>query len=215
MRIYARVLASTGLVLALGVCLLCTAPAGSAADKKDDKKDEKKDDDKPSPAIDPVAKMADMIEKGDMDKAKKAAADVADKYSLGDAMNVLKPRAKGGIGVGKEGQYNPDGIELQIQQKLSKKTQNKSDLEKSAADIERMADIVAGIAEITDLFTPKKKVGDKDPKDWKDYTTDMKEASAELAKAAKAKDADAIKKAAQRLNSSCNNCHGKFRDDQN
>src|SRR3954468_22138862 len=115
MRIYARVLACTGLVLALGVCLLCSAPAGSAADKKDDKKD----DDKPSPAIEPVAKMADLIEKGDMNGAKKTAADVADKYSLGDAMNVFKPRAKGGIGVGKEGQYNPDGIELQIQQKLS------------------------------------------------------------------------------------------------
>src|SRR4051794_35393023 len=203
MRIYARVLASTGLVLALGVCLL-------AADKKDDKKD----DDKPSPAIEPVAKMADLIDKGDMTGAKKTAADVADKYSLGDAMNVFKPRAKGGIGVGKEGQYNPDGIELQIQQKLAKKTQSKGDLDKSAADVERMADIAAGIAEVTDLFTPKKKVGDKDPKDWKDYTKDMREASAELKKAAKDKDPDAIKKAAQRLNSSCNNCHGKSRDDQ-
>ena len=115
MRIYARVLAGTGLVLALGVCLLCTAP-GSAADKKDDKKDE----DKPSPAIEPVAKMADMIDKGDMDGAKKAATTVADKYSLGDTMNVFKPRSRGGIGVGKEGQYGPnDGIELQIQMVLA------------------------------------------------------------------------------------------------
>src|SRR5260370_32894180 len=110
MRIYAGGLASTGLVLAVGVCLLCTAP-GSAADKKDDKKD----DDKPSPAIEPVAKMADMIDKGDMDGAKKAAANVADKYSLGDTMNGFKPRSRGGIGVAKEGQYGPnDGIELQI-----------------------------------------------------------------------------------------------------
>ena len=40
----------------------------------------------------------------------------------------------------------------------------------------------------------------------------MGDAAVELAKAAKAKEPKGVKDAAGKLNTSCNNCHGVFRD---
>ena len=66
--------------------------------------------------------------------------------------------------------------------------------------------------EKTDHHTPKKKEGDKDPKDWTTWTDDMLKAAKALAAAAEKKDAKAVKDAAYKLNNSCNNCHEVFRD---
>ena len=57
-------------------------------------------------------------------------------------------------------------------------------------------------------------MGKKDPAKWKAMTKDMYESSQELIKALKAKDTNAIKTAANKLNGTCTDCHGDFRDDK-
>src|SRR5258705_246703 len=64
MRMYARVLAASGVVLALGVCLLSAVGLGRAADDK-----EKKD------IIDAVNTMADTVQKRGQDRGPKGHQD--------------------------------------------------------------------------------------------------------------------------------------------
>jgi len=73
-------------------------------------------------------------------------------------------------------------------------------------------DRATAVAEIALAKTPKKKDGEKDPKDWKEYSEEMIKQSRELRKAIEAADPKAVKVTANKLNASCTNCHGKFRD---
>jgi hypothetical protein len=200
MRLYARVLAVSGVVLALGVCLLSAVGPGRADEK------EKKD------IIDAVNKMADSFQKGDKDALKKQTEDLCKGAPLEGIMELLKLRTKDGLGVGaKPGAIQPDGIEAKVQA-LAKKELTAQDLTQQAADLEKMAYIIGAVSQAADYNTPKKKVGEKDPKDWKSWTDDMQSATGDLAKAIKAKNPKDIKTAASKLNGSCNNCHGVFRD---
>jgi len=193
MRLRAPVLVGGFAVLALGVGLLAVRAADDNGAK------------------DGVLKLAGMVEKGDP-AVKKTAEDVA-KEGLNEAMTLLKLRSKDGLGFGaKAGKdASKDGIEAKIIG-LAKKELTKAEIKEQAADLEKSAYITAAIAHVTDVHTPKKKVGDKDPKEWMKSTEDMKQSSMDLAAAAKKGDTAAVKKAATKLNSSCNNCHGIFRD---
>jgi len=144
--------------------------------------------------------------------------------SLQDVMELMKKRVKekdgkitGGFGVGpKATAQMDDGIEARIQnlgrKKLTKAQLGDKDLMK---DLAQMADRTAVIGEVA-LAKPavKKKVGDKDPKDWAKWSEDMtkaaRELSKELQKGDKA-DPDQVKTIASTLNGSCTDCHGKFR----
>jgi soluble cytochrome b562 len=204
MRLNARVLTVSGVMLALGVCLLSAVGLGIAADDKDEK--EKKE------MTEAVLKLADAVEKGDKDAIQKLTEEIGKKYPLGTVMELFKPRAKGGLGVDSAPLAGKvDGIEARIQD-LSKKPLTQADLAKQTADLEKMVKITAAIAQIADYNTPKKKVGEKDPKDWKTWTMDMQTGAADVTKAIKAKNEKDLKTAAAKLNSSCNNCHGVFRD---
>ncbi len=199
MRVHARVLIASAVAVALGVWALSAVGPGKAADE--DKE-----------AREAIEKLAETVAKGDKDAAKKQAEEVAKKVELSAVMETFKLRAKGGRGVGKTANaITPDGIEAQIMG-LAKKEPAAAALNKTAADLEEMANITTAIAFLAEAHTPKKKVGDKDPKDWKQWVQDMQAASGDLAKAAKAKDGPGIKTAATKLNSACNNCHGVFRD---
>jgi Cytochrome C' len=207
MRLNARVLAVSGVVLALGVCLFSAVGLGTAADDKEKKE-----------VTDAVLKMADAFEKGDNAALKKQTEDLckdppAGKGTpLGTVMELLKLRSKDGLGIGATpGAITPDGIEAKIQE-MAKKAPSAAVLGKQGADLEKIANITGAISQVAEFYTPKKKVGDKDPKDWKNWTEDMRAGSADLAKAIKAKNEKDIKTAANKLNSSCNNCHGVFRD---
>jgi hypothetical protein len=201
MRLYARVLAASGVVLALGVCLVYVVGSGSAADEKDKKE-----------VTDAVLKLAEAVEKGDKEAIKKQTEDLAKSAPLGSVMDLLKLRTKDGLGVGATpGAITPDGIEAKIQA-LAKKPLTAAELAKQGPDLEKMAYIATAISHVADYNTPKKKMGEKDPKDWKTWTEDMQTGSADLAKAIKAKNPMDIKTVANKLNSSCNNCHGVFRD---
>jgi hypothetical protein len=172
--------------------------------------------------------MSEAVEKEEFDVAKARAAALAslkgdpkadtgpvalhEKAELIDLMNLLRLRDKGGLGFGLKPTppASNDGIESRLMG-WAKRAPAGAELNKQADDIARAAYVLATISELTEAHTPKKKEGDKDPKDWKQWTDDMREGSLELAAAARAKDKDAIKKAANKLNASCNNCHGVFR----
>jgi hypothetical protein len=96
---------------------------------------------------------------------------------------------------------------------LDKRAPAKTVLDGHGGELERMAYISAAIAEIAIFKCPvQKKQKDKDPKAWKQWSEDMRDSSLELAEAFKAKNASAIKKAGKKLNDSCTNCHGVFRE---
>lgn len=189
MRLHAPVLAGGLAVLVLGFAIL-----SAHADEKAD-----------------ILKLAAMLEKGE-DVTSAAAS--ARKLDLDAVMVLLKLRSKEGLGVGpKAGEYpaNQDGIEAKIIG-LAKKALTDAEVKKQAADIAQAAYITAAIGYATDGHKPAKKIGDKDPKEWEEFTQAMKKEAMNLAAAAKKGDPMAIKNAAAKLNSSCNNCHGIFRD---
>lgn len=190
-----------GAVLVCGFFFFATTEDGRAADKKK--------------VQDALLKVADLIEKKDMAGAKKEAAAIAamDKFDLNDVMQFFKPRLKGGLGLGeKAGAISPDGIESYYMN-LEKKAPPPKTLETISADLARSAYVVAAIAEVViDKCPVPAKKGEKDPAQWKSWTEDMRKSSIELAEAFKEKNAMGIKSAAKKLNESCINCHGPFRE---
>lgn len=141
----------------------------------------------------------------DVADGKASAKDVSSKFSTEDIMHAFKPRAKGGLGVGKAGEIVPDAIELKINA-LAKKSLAAPTLTKEAAAIARMGELTRAIGEITLLQVPKKNVAD-----WKKYTQDMITSSKNLTAAVK-ESPEAVNKAAKKVAASCNDCHAKFRD---
>jgi hypothetical protein len=146
--------------------------------------------------------------------ARKEAVEIAKTLdTLEHIMYLYKKRDADGYGVGaKPGEIMPDGIEAKIQNMGRGKPMSAAQLEKEGPALIEMVQRTIAIGEITLAAAPKKKVGEKDPKDWKEYTEEMIKSSHELIKAIKAKDGKAVKAVVSQLNSSCNNCHGKFRD---
>ena len=200
MRICAIVFAATASGFALGACFLPSRVA-STSDKD------------PRPAI---QKLADAIKNNDDAKTKELAEELAKSNELLEVMNTLEKRDPAGkkmaFGVGdKPGAILPDGIEDKIQN-MSRRPQPQKLIDKESADLTQMAYRVAAIAEVAKIKVPEKEEGMKKKKDWIEWSEAMRKSAAELAEAAKGKDPAAIKTAAAKLNSSCNNCHGVFRD---
>jgi hypothetical protein len=173
--------------------------------------------------------LSDAVEKGQLDAAKTQAAalaslkggaagaapaaDLEEKADLAGIMNLLRLRSRGGLGFGVKppaGAATTDGIEARVMA-LAKRPLKSDDLKKQADDLVRSAYIMAAVSEVSEAHTPKKMPG-KDPKDWTSWTNDMRESALALADAAKKGDPAALKAAASKLNASCNNCHGTFRD---
>jgi hypothetical protein len=193
-----KVLTAAAAAVALGLVFL----AGSqAADDKGPRED--------------VDKLAAVAGKEPAELQKKADAFAKNLDALEDVMNLLKKRdkaGKGGFGIGaKPSGGMDDGIEVRIQN-LGRKAPTAAQLKKDKDDLIQMADRTAAIAAIALAKTPAKKVGDKDPKDWKEYSDEMIKQARELRKAIEGEDPKAVKEVAAKLNSSCTNCHGKFRD---
>ncbi len=201
MRAYARVLLAGAVGAALGLLAVSVVGPGRAAA-----------DDEEKAAKEAVEKLVATVAKGDKDAAKKQAEEVAKKVELSTVMEVFKLRDKKGRGAGKNPvPANVDGIEAQVMA-LAKKEPTKGALEKSATDLEEMANVLQAISLLAEVYTPKKPPAGKNLGIWKDSVKEMQGASGDLAKAAKGKDAAAIKTAATKLYSACTNCHGEFRD---
>jgi hypothetical protein len=147
---------------------------------------------------------------------KKDAEAVAKKHELLAVMvAVFKPRAKGGLGVGdKPGAITPDHIDLKINT-MGKMVMPKATLTKELPALIKMVEATKAAGEVAAYQCPvKTKMGDKDPKKWKEFNDDMIKFSDDLLK--ELKDANPnpmkIKGAANKLYSTCTGCHGPFRD---
>jgi hypothetical protein len=176
------------------------------------------DDDK---AIhDGVLKIAAALEKGEKGAAPKLAEGIAKKAEEpGDFMELLSPRKKkkegqgytGGFGVGiKPGAITPDGIE-QMLISLGRDGRSQAKAEKEAEALEKMAYRIAAVMEVALQKVPQKAVGPKTPKLWITSATTARDAAYELAAAARQKSGAALKAAASKVNTGCNNCHSEFK----
>jgi hypothetical protein len=201
MKAYVRLVTVGAGMLALGVWSVASG-RGNAADEGGDLKSA-------------VQQVADALEKGNQADATKHAAAIAAGHELEDAMGLMqlrKPTGKKPV-FGFESPSTPrnqDGIEPKLNA-LGKKI----DASKVGAESEalvQMAFRVKAIAEIAKAKTPQKDEGAKKRKDWIEWAGDMEKSAQDLADAAKSKDAEGVQKAAKKLNSACNNCHGTFRD---
>jgi hypothetical protein len=203
MKKQARVLVTGTAALSLAIGFLVVGSGGAADDKGDLR------------II--VQKIADAIEKKDVDGAKKLAEQVAkDNDELEPVMRLMSKRVPAGkakvFGVGKKpGAISPDGIEAKVIN-LGKTAKKQNEIDKESMDLAEMAYRVAAIAEVAHAKPPAKDEPKKKKKDWMEGSADMKKAALELAEAAKAKNPAEIKKAAAKLNSTCNACHAIFRD---
>jgi hypothetical protein len=148
--------------------------------------------------------LAKAIEAGQADPKKIAA--FPKKYpDLDDLMIGLKPRDKGGIGVGPKGPT--DGIELKLNE-LGKRALSKKQLDKEAKDLLRIGYISLAFAKVTHEYAPgPKDAAASKARLWRDFTEEWSKASQGLIDSVKAKDPDAVRRAAQKLNEACNNCH--------
>jgi len=180
------------------------------------------DEEVPKDIKEAILKIADLLDKGKMDDAKKAAADLVKKAKIDgakpdsctDFMHAFAVRAKKGFGVGdKPGMIKPDGIEGKItdlgdeKKKLTDKT-----LKTEAADIKKIALVAAAIGTIALEATPKKDDGKKKAADWKKWSQEMQDYGLKLADAAgKGSDTKAVKIAARNLDGSCTSCHEVYR----
>jgi hypothetical protein len=152
-----------------------------------------------------VEPIVAAIKKGDMSTAKTLAAKVAKKYdTVEDVMDLFKTKKKGG--------WSPwpketDGIELKIREIARDGLKSITD----APKVEESAQIALAIGLIAEAKAPEKDTAKKSRKEWMQHVQDMQAGSQALAKAAQAKGAADIKKAATQLNNSCNACHSTFR----
>src|SRR5262249_32813303 len=158
-----------------------------------------------------VQKLADALKAGDEARAKQLSDEIAGAGELLPVMNTLEKRDPKGkklaFGVGKKpGTITPDGIEAKIQS-LSRKAQPQKMIDKEAEDLAEMAYGVEAIALVAKAKVPEKDTGMKKKKDWLEWCDAMQKSAGDLAEAAKNKNPAAVKNAAAKLNSSCNNCH--------
>jgi cytochrome c556 len=184
-----------GFLLALGIAFVIASSGQSADEDEDFIKDVKE-------ARGEVIKLMDSMGKGG---GKAEAAAIKKRFAeLKPVMYAFKPRDKHGLGVGPEGKG--DGIELKIIA-LGKRAPAKADVAKMKDDLIKMAVVSKAIAEVADLYPPK-----KDAAKWKQYDDEMRKGADELIEAAKSGDPAKIKAAANNLNASCTSCHADFRD---
>jgi len=130
---------------------------------------------------------------------------------LADLMEHYKTKNKGGEGIPPALQSNvrlkgtQNGIEEKLRA-LSMRKLTDANMAKEADELALLGYRAAVVGELTYFYTPKKKA-----KEWQDLSLDMRNAGVALAEAAQKKDAEAVLKASNSLNSSCSQCHSGFR----
>jgi hypothetical protein len=159
-----------------------------------------------------VLKIAAAHAKGAEKQAQTTAQALAKQIEdVGDVMDLLKPRTKGGLGVGPTPDaIKPDGVE-QLIIALAKDGITPGKLAKHAQDLEQMAYLSAAVMDVALAKVPEKDEGDKTRKLWTDSAKQAHDAALELARAARGKNVADVRKAVERLNTGCNNCHAEFR----
>src|SRR5438309_46198 len=130
---------SKSFFMAMGAGLVAVyASDGVGQDKKQNKE-----------AREAVLRMADLVGKKDFAALKPQADAVAKSIDgLNDVMNLLRLRAKGGLGMGDTpGAIAPDGMEAKLVN-LAKRPLTQPQLAKDAKALVRMAEVNAAIAQV-------------------------------------------------------------------
>jgi len=162
---------------------------------------------------DAIMKIADEFKKGNTAGAKTQAEAFAKTIEdLDEVMDLLKPRKKNGVGVGKvPGAIVPDGIE-QMLITLGRDAPGAGTMAKQAEALEEMSYVISAIAEVAIAKPPTKFAAKQNKKDWMTWSTEVRSSALEFAKAAKAKGAQDVHSAAKKMNNACNSCHTVFRN---
>jgi len=199
MKTHARVWVAGAMLLAVGAWSVGGGTGTAAAGKK---------------VAEAIQKLADTLAKPDVASAKKDAESLAKSIELDSVMDLFKLRSKEGLGIGsKPGAITPDGIEAKVIALAKAKPLAEKDLDAQSEGLTQAGYIVAAVGLVAQHKCPvTKKMGDKDPKKWQEWTGDMHKGALDLAAAAKAKKPAELKAVATKLNSTCNNCHSVFRD---
>jgi hypothetical protein len=209
MRQAARVRAVPAILVPIGVFIL-VGLCGCSSDKND--KNSPPTADKKSGAMGDIQSLAAAIEKGDDATVNRLTKEIAGKYDeLEKIMQLFRPRKTRGLGVGrKEKAVMPDGIELKLQD-MAGEPVKAARLGQEGEALEQMGYDVAAIASVVRAKAPAMDDGPKKVKDWNQWAENLKTAALDLARAAKAKDADGVNNAVPKMRGSCNSCHEKFR----
>ena len=160
---------------------------------------------------DAVDKIAKALHKGEKAEATKLAGALKIE-EIDEVMAGFKLRTKKGFGVGdKPGAIEPDGIELKLDN-IEQKGINAATLKKEADALIQAAYRSAAIAEVAHKrgWTEANK-GKKTKEAWTKLSAEMRDASTSFADAVKGGNADKVKTAAGKLNSSCSACHAIFK----
>jgi hypothetical protein len=165
--------------------------------------------------LDVVRQMAKAIGAGEMKGhgvGKEPSFDPKDSLAdLGDVMEHFKTQKKGGEGIHTALQSNIrlkgalNGIEEKLRALAMKKLSD-ANLKKEADELALLGYRAAVVGEVTYFYPPK-----KNAKEWRELAVEMRDAGVALADAAKKQDGEAVLKASNNLNSSCNRCHSEFR----
>lgn len=133
-----------------------------------------------------------------------------------DIMEHYKVKSKGGDGIHTDLQSNIrlkgalNGIEEKLRD-LATKPKTQLVVDKESNELGLLAYRAAVHAGLIHYYAPAKKIGDRDPNEWREISIQMREAGIQLADAARKKDPEAVFKAGSRLHSSCSQCHSRFR----
>jgi cytochrome c556 len=147
------------------------------------------------------------VEAGKVD-AKEVAALRARFEKLETFMTLFKPRHKGGLGQGREGKQ--DGIEMKLIAIRDKQyTQAQANAE--ASELVRVARLNVVLAEVARSYRPARMPAVQLAV-WDRSVETMKDASLELAKTARNKNAFGVKTAVTGITNACGRCHGLFRN---
>lgn len=196
----ARFLTAGG-VLLLALAFAANAPARYFDEIEDARKD-----------VTQLAKMyADAKGKIDEAKVKAITAAIKKKYDdMGPLMSIYKPSDKKGVGFNPAKKGKGDGMEKRIID-LGKRAPTADILAKEKDLLVRMATYNLAMHAISRAYAPEKPKAGKGAKEWNKYNDEMKEGTEAFLTAVRANNPGGVKKAAERINAACNDCHTDFR----
>jgi hypothetical protein len=159
-----------------------------------------------------LLRIAAALEKGDPKGVRKEAAALArqTREELEEVMAAFRHRRKGGLGIGAKPADPIDVYSIEATfQRIDRNGLTDRELASGGMRLARIAWLTAGVAEVV-LVWPE--VNDwprngQGRENWVRWSRGMGEAARELARAARAKDRQAVRTAVRKLNENCNACH--------
>jgi hypothetical protein len=165
---------------------------------------------------DKAAKVVEALESDDLAAARTAAADLSGAVAgagsgKGDLVKLIRTKEGDNIDllmhIFKSVRSGGLDIEKDLKAIAEQKKPNIKDFDKLVG----VGYKTAAAMQLMEAVPPKKE-GSKDPKDWLKWAAGTREASLEMAAAAKKKDAVGVHKAVQAIDANCTECHNKFKN---